>query len=47
MRPPHFCDYILEESALVFVGDPRDSMLHRNAAQAAEDGSEIPDPPFF
>src|SRR4029077_1986183 len=39
---PHFYDYILAESALVFVGRPtRDSMLHRNAAQAAEDGSEI------
>jgi hypothetical protein len=25
MRLPHFCDYVREESAVVFVGDPRET----------------------
>jgi hypothetical protein len=39
MSLPHLHDYLIVESASAYAGDPtRDSMLHRKAVQAAEDG---------
>jgi hypothetical protein len=43
MSLPHLRDYITTESALALrATTTRDSMLHRKAAQAAEDGSHFP-----
>ena len=49
MSLPHLHDYIMVESALAYTGDPtRDSMLPREAVQAAEDGSYFfSDPPVL